>query len=344
MSLLVDIKKQFKGFTLSVQFESGGIPLGILGASGSGKSITLKCIAGIETPDEGHIEVNGRVLYSSAKKINLKPRKRQVGYLFQNYALFPNMTVEQNIACALGGNRADKSKVIGELVGKYKLAGLEKRYSAQLSGGQQQRVALARILAYNPQVLLLDEPFSALDAHLKEMLQIEMRDLLRDYDGDTILVTHNRDEAYRLCPSLMVLENGKAKAIGNTRDMFKNPGNVAVARLTGCKNISRAKKVAGNTVKALDWGCELLVEGEIPAGLTHVGVRAHFFTPCSVGNVNAIPVAITERIESPFEWNVLFCNREAESETSAMWWKYARENMWMRTPSIYVLHLKMCFC
>ena len=142
MSLKVEIRKRFKGFLLEVKFDSGGETLGILGASGSGKSMTLKCSAGVETPDEGHIELNGRVLYDSAQKINLKPQQRGVGYLFQSYALFPNMTVEKNIACALQGTKREKQKQVAALVEKYHLAGLEKRYPAQLWGGQQPGGAL----------------------------------------------------------------------------------------------------------------------------------------------------------------------------------------------------------
>lgn len=325
MSLSVDIKKRFKDFTLNVQFESDGMPLGILGESGSGKSMTLKCIAGIETPDEGRIVLNGRTLFDSDEKVNVKPQKRRVGYLFQSYALFPNMTVEQNVACGMKGDKGEKAKRIAGLLGRYGLTGLEKRYPSQLSGGQQQRVALVRILAYEPEVLLLDEPFSALDAHLKEALQIEMMNLLEDYKGDAVMVTHNRDEAYKLCKNLVVLKGGTVQASGDTRDMFAKPGNVTAARLTGCKNFSRAEKLTDDKVRAVDWGCELTVEGPIPAGLTHVGVRAHYFVPGTNGAaVNAIPVRVNECIESPFEWNVLFQNAQAGPEVGKIWWKYAK--------------------
>src|SRR5665647_158256 len=144
MSLLVNIKKKFKGFTLDVHFETGEGYLGILGASGSGKSMTLKCIAGIETPDEGRIILNGRVLYDSENKINLKPQSRNIGYLFQNYALFPNMTVEDNIGAGIKLPRNEKKQKINELIKTIHLQGLEHKYPSMLSGGQQQRVALAR--------------------------------------------------------------------------------------------------------------------------------------------------------------------------------------------------------
>ena len=178
MSLKVHIKKDYGSFKLNVDFETSHAPLAILGSSGSGKSLTLKCIAGIEKPDEGYIELNGRVLFDSEKKINLTPQQRKVGYLFQNYALFPNMNVVQNIMCGLTHYQCkkgstlkqkyeEKLRKVVEFLEFFQLKGLEKHKPHQLSGGQQQRVALARILASQPEVLLLDEPFSALDEHLR---------------------------------------------------------------------------------------------------------------------------------------------------------------------------------
>ena len=172
--------------------------MGILGASGCGKSMTLKSIAGIVTPDSGRIALQyakgeaagGRVLYDSALKINEKPQMRRVGYLFQNYALFPNMSVEENIAAGLKGMEKKKAKV-GEMIERFRLTGLEKRYPGQLSGGQQQRVALARMMIGEPEVILLDEPFSALDGYLKDIMQRDMQNFLNEYTGDMILVTHN---------------------------------------------------------------------------------------------------------------------------------------------------------
>ncbi len=333
MSLLVNIRKRFKGFMLDVNFTSSGKPLGILGASGSGKSMTLRCIAGIETPDEGLIELNGRILFDSEKKINIKPQKRKVGYLFQNYALFPNMTAEENIACALSGSKAENRQSIDALITRYALSGLAKRYPAQLSGGQQQRVALARIMAYEPEVLLLDEPFSALDSYLKEALQIEMLEILSNYEGEAVMVTHNRDEVYKLSENLLVLDEGRALAMGDTRRMFENPEHLAVARLTGCKNFSRAVKSGDNRVQALDWGCELYVNKPITGDLTHIGVRAHYFVPAqNASAVNAMPIKVRKRIESPFEWNVMFQCAGYSDKSGNIWWKYAKENDVAVTP------------
>ncbi|MGX8693196.1 MAG: sulfate/molybdate ABC transporter ATP-binding protein, partial [Clostridia bacterium] len=196
MSLHVDIRKRLGSFTLDVSFTAENGVTSLLGASGCGKSMTLKCIAGIEKPDEGRIELDGRVLFDSETGVNLPPQKRRVGYLFQNYALFPNMTVAQNIFCGLNRekDRALKERRLREMLRMMQLEGLEERKPAQLSGGQQQRVALARILVNDPQILLLDEPFSALDGHLRDSLKVEMRDLLERFGREVLMVTHDRNE------------------------------------------------------------------------------------------------------------------------------------------------------
>ena len=183
--LKVNIQKELKEFDLDVDFELKSKRLGILGPSGCGKSMTLKSIAGIVNPDDGFISLNDTVYFDSSNKTNLKPQKRNVGYLFQNYALFPNMTVEENIAIGLGKD-CDKNH-LSEIIKRFHLNGLEKRYPRQLSGGQQQRVALARIMAYGPDVILLDEPFSAMDTFLKEQLRLELVNSLRDFDGFSIM-------------------------------------------------------------------------------------------------------------------------------------------------------------
>ena len=196
--LKVDIQMELKEFDLDVDFELKNGRLGILGPSGCGKSMTLKSIAGIVTPDKGVISLDTNedtTYFDSSKKINLKPQDRNVGYLFQNYALFPNMTVEENIA--IGVSKNDEAKTVSDMIKRFHLEGLEKRYPRQLSGGQQQRVALARIMAYSPDVILLDEPFSAMDTFLKEQLRMELANSLKDFDGFSIMVTHDRDSKRR---------------------------------------------------------------------------------------------------------------------------------------------------
>jgi molybdate transport system ATP-binding protein len=207
MSLIVDIEKRLGAFTLRADLEArGGEALALLGPSGCGKTVTLKCVAGILTPDRGHIELDGRVLYDSRDQIDLPPQERQIGYLFQQYALFPNMTVEQNILCGIRrGGKAEKAELAAAQIRRFRLGGLEKQYPAQLSGGQQQRVALARILASGPQAVLLDEPFSALDMITKGKMHEWYLSVMRSLRLSTILITHDVDEAILLSDRICLL-------------------------------------------------------------------------------------------------------------------------------------------
>lgn len=279
MGVSVRIKKRLDNFLLDISFESDSKRIGILGASGCGKSMTLKSIAGIETPDEGKIEAGGRMLFDSSARINLKPQKRNAGYLFQNYALFPTMTVEKNIAAGLRGSKAEIAARVKEMVEKFQLKGLEKRLPSELSGGQQQRTALARIMAYEPDIILLDEPFSALDMYLKDQLQRELAEMLEDYEGTVILVSHSRDEVYRFSEELLVIDKGKIAVSGRTKDIFENPVSKEAARLTGCKNFSRIHRTDEHTAQALDWNVTLRTAREIPEDALWLGYRAHDFIP-----------------------------------------------------------------
>ncbi len=323
MSLTAEIHKQFSGFRLDISVAADNNIVGLLGASGSGKSMTLRCIAGIETPDSGRIVLNDRVLFDSEKKINLPPRKRRVGYLFQNYALFPNMTVEQNIAAGLVPGRDDAERIVKEMVGRFRLEGLEKRYPSQLSGGQQQRVALARILAYGPDVIMLDEPFSALDTYLREQLQMQVLEVLSSYGGDVLLVTHSRDELYRFCEESVVLENGQAVSGGKTEELFRRPGHVTAARLTGCKNISPIRKLGARRLLALDWGLELETAEDIGEDITHAGIRAHEFFPAEGGGNNVFRGIWRQTLRDPFEWtlSIVPVTPDGGEAPGNLWWK-----------------------
>lgn len=316
--LKVNIQKKLKEFDLDVDFELKKGCLGILGPSGCGKSMTLKSIAGIVDPDDGIISLTmdeETVYFDSDKKINLKPQKRNVGYLFQNYALFPNMTVEENVAIGLSKN--DDGKIVSEMIKRFHLEGLEKRYPRQLSGGQQQRVALARILAYGPDVILLDEPFSALDTYLKEQLRIELVNMLKDFYGFSILVTHDRDEAFQFCDELLILDQGKIIARGETHEIFENPKKVEVARLTGCKNIFEIEIIDEHHFKSPEWEITFEVSEKITPNITHVGIRAHDFTPAEKDDVNSINTANASKLEMPFEWEITLAN--------GLWWKIEKQ-------------------
>lgn len=300
MSLSVDIEKKLGSFHLKVRFEAENEVLALLGASGCGKSMTLKCISGIEKPDRGCIILDGRTLFDSEKHIDLPPQKRRVGYLFQQYALFPNMTVEQNIACGLRGGKKARG-AISEIIKMMHLEGLEKQRPHQLSGGQQQRTALARILVNDPDILLLDEPFSALDSHLRFRLEQEVRDVIRRFGKTVLLVSHDRDEVFRLSDSIAVINNGQIEAIGKKHAVFANPETTTGASLTGCKNISPATIVDDTHVIAEDWGVTLTVPNT--HNVSHVGIRMH---DVSIGGgENAELCRVVYEIENPFSYTVM---------------------------------------
>jgi molybdate ABC transporter permease protein len=300
--LFVNIEKILPSFDLKVAFTTDEQPLGLLGGSGAGKSMILRCIAGIETPTRGRIVLNGRVLFDSEKGINLPSRDRRIGFLVQNYALFPHMSVAQNIAFGLPKKlSAGSIRVqVEEQLLAMQLEGLGDRYPHQLSGGQQQRVALARALASQPEALLLDEPFSALDTHLRSQLEQQMTATLADYPGVTLFVTHNMEEAYRLCPNLLVLEHGRAVHHGSKYDIFERPMTVGVAQITGCKNFSRAILQSPQQVEATDWGCTLQIVEPINSELSHIGIRAHqiIFTN-DLSRENTFPCWVVQTSETP---------------------------------------------
>lgn len=274
MALEVAIKKYYPDFSLDVNFYTEKGILGVLGASGCGKSMTLKCIAGIETPDEGKIILNGRVLFDSEKKINLSPQKRNIGYLFQNYALFPHMNVEENIAVGIK-IKEEKNEIIAKYLKIFHLEKLKKAYPKNLSGGQQQRVALARIFASQPDILMLDEPFSALDDFLKWQVELELAKVLKLYGKNVLFVSHNRDEIYRFCDEIMVLSQGKTVSFSTKKDLFEKPNSIAASKLSGYKNHSRIEKVDKYLCRAIDWNIDLTVTSEISDKDRYIGIRAH---------------------------------------------------------------------
>ena len=240
MAVKVNIEKNFRDFSLKVDFEGSSAAIGLLGASGSGKSMTLRCIAGIETPDKGRIVINGKTVFDSEKGINLKPQKRRIGYLFQNYALFRYMTVYDNVAFGLKVQKVDKKTIdtrVRELVKLVGLEGLEKRYPSQLSGGQRQRVAFARALAPNPQVLLLDEPFAAIDAKIRQELRSWLKEMIEKLGITSIFVTHDQDEAIEVADEIIITNAGRIEQKGTPVEVYRNPETAFTASFFGQPSI-----------------------------------------------------------------------------------------------------------
>ena len=278
--LTVDIQKNLSSFQLNVRLSAQQETLGILGGSGAGKSLLLRCIAGVETPTRGKIVLNGRSLFDAKQQINLPSHRRNVGLVFQNYALFPHLTIAQNVGFGLQKlSKAERSRRVAQQLELVQLPELGDRYPHQLSGGQQQRVALARALATEPAALLLDEPFSALDTYLRSQLERQLIQRLSTYAGVTLFVTHNLEEAYRACENLLVMSGGSAIAAGAKHHIFEHPQTVRVAQLTGCKNFSQAVVSADSRgvqrVEAIGWGITVQVTEAIPVALSNIGIRAH---------------------------------------------------------------------
>ena len=300
MALTVRIQRRYGGFLLDADFTAeDGEALALLGASGCGKSVTLKCIAGIDRPDAGRIELDGRVLFDGAAGINLPPQRRRVGVLFQNYALFPNMTVEQNVAVCLGRlDRRQRRQRTGELLALLRLEGQRDLYPRQLSGGQQQRTALARILAAEPRALLLDEPFSALDSFLKWQLEQELREVLDRFPGPVLWVSHDRGEVYRNCRRVCVLEGGRSSPAAEMRELMADPVTVSAARLSGCRNCVPVRPGPGpGLAEVPDWGLTLRTASPWREGTAFLGIRADRVHPAGPGESNAFPCRVVRAAE-----------------------------------------------
>ena len=331
--IYVDIEKKFGKFTLKTKFQFDNEIMGLLGASGSGKSLTLKCIAGIEKPDKGRIILNDRVLFDSEKKINISPKDRKIGYLFQDYALFPNMNVYENIKVGIReGENFDK--LIMEKLEEMRISHLKDKKINEISGGEKQRVALARLLINKPEIILLDEPFSALDDYLKSKIELEVSEVLRNYKIPTILVSHSRAEAYRLCNEICVMSNGKSEDLMNKKELFKNPKTFSSCLISGCKNFSKIEKISENRLRALDWNIELETSDTILEEHKILGIRAHLIE-LEKSDENSFAVEVERVVEDVFTYIILVRKKDAKNsiriEVDKHIWKKVenRENLFI---------------
>jgi molybdate transport system permease protein len=305
-NLEIAIAKSLEHFNLDVKFSASRGAMGLLGASGAGKSMTLRMIAGIVQPDSGRISLNGRLLFDSSVRVNIAPASRKIGVVFQDYALFPKMTVAENVGFGLSALTADERRVrIQTHLERMRIAELSDRYPSEISGGQRQRVAIARCMAIEPDALLFDEPFAALDPHLRRQMEEQLRETLADFNGAVVFVTHDMEEAFRFCTDLLVLDSGRVIASGPKHQLFERPQLVAAARLTGCKNIVSARKIAERRIAIDAWNCELESAATVPDLLTHVGLRSHQieFQPAPQGD-NIFPCWLVGTSEAPHEMTV----------------------------------------
>ncbi|MBR0032853.1 MAG: ATP-binding cassette domain-containing protein [Treponema sp.] len=325
--LVVRIEKNLVDFFLRADFETDSNPLAVLGESGAGKSMLLKCVAGIETPDSGKIILNGVPLFDSEKRINLPPQKRRVGYLFQNYALFPNMNVYKNIS-----STAKNKDAAAFYIKRFALCGKEKFFPNQLSGGEQQRVALARLLASEPDVLLFDEPFSALDSNRKSELERMILDLLEEKKCPSILVTHDRNEAFRLSEKIAVMEKGHLLEPQDKHDFFENPKTLCSALLSGCKNISRLEWIDENTAFASEWGIKIRVAEKNHNKPPYAGFRAHYLVQTNApfeSDENIFSCCIKRVIEDAFSFIIYFTQNTYSEQEKLISWEVEKE-LWKK--------------
>lgn len=301
--LEIQVEKTLEHFDLRVELRAGRGAVGLLGASGAGKSMTLRMISGIVTPDRGRIVLNGRVLLDTATGQNISAARRKIGVVFQDYALFPRMTVAENVGFGLTSIPQRERRVrVQKQLERMHIAELADRFPAEISGGERQRVAIARCMAIEPDALLLDEPFAALDPHLRRQMEEQLRETLADYNGAVIFVTHDMEEAFRFCSDLLVLDSGRVIASGPKHQLFERPQTVAAARLTGCKNIVPAIRMAADRIAVNAWNCELHAAGPVPDALSHVGFRSHqiAFQPDPEGQ-NTFSCWLMSTSEAPHE-------------------------------------------
>lgn len=344
MAITVNIHKRLGKFALKVNFQAPNGVHGLLGASGCGKSVTLLCIAGVVKPDSGYIEIDGQVLFDSEHKIDLIPQKRRVGLLFQNYALFPNMTVEENLRAALHSKPTKgKDEAIKEMIRRFHLQGLEDHRPVQLSGGQQQRTALARILLSEPRLLMLDEPLSALDSYLRHQTELELMEIFDSFAGTVLFVSHSRGEVRRLCKSVTIINNGQGEGSIPVEQFFEFPQTISQAITAGWQNYSKIKKIDEHHLLAEDWGIELTFP-QIPQDCQYIAIRSNNLQMADTPGENIFPVKILRAVADINFTTLILSTQEDSTNTLRLetdsFTPSPNENTYLNIPSSNVIFLK----
>jgi molybdate transport system ATP-binding protein len=320
--LEIAIKKTLPDFHLNIELFADREILSVLGPSGSGKTMTLLCIAGLLRPDEGTIKLNGRTLFSSESKVSLPPQKRKIGFVFQNYALFPHLTVAENIAYGIGNlTKKKQAGKVADLLEIINIPGLKKRYPAELSSGQQQRVALARAVAPEPEALLLDEPFSALDLFRRERLEFELLNLQKYYSGDILFVTHDLAQGFKLGERIAIYDNGTIIQCEHKDTVITRPANLTAAKLTGVKNIFGGiiTAIENNSVclYAPAFRQSLKVENCSTKGLNleqivNIGIRPEHIGLANNSNENSVVCKLDQVVEGVTTLNYYYHAKEGD--------------------------------
>lgn len=318
-----DLKKNFghvealKGVSLDV---AEGEKVVVIGPSGSGKSVLIRCMNALERPDSGELTVDGMDLM--ARKVNSRALASRVAMVFQGYNLYPHKTVLENVTFApekvLKVPAAEAKARALEYLERVGLTSKLDKYPDQLSGGQQQRVALARMLAARPGILMLDEPFSALDAHLKGVLEQNLVSLFSAFEGTILYVSHDIDEALRFCDRIAVVEAGRLVEVGSGDALVNRPQSVAGLKLSGCKNVTPAERIGEHEVYLPRWGIAVRTADAVPETVRCLGLRAFFVERASGPGENCYRVRVDRTSDSRFERTVLlgFLDRERAAESA----------------------------
>ena len=328
MKLRVDIMKNIGDFRLDAQMEAGEGALALLGASGSGKSAALRCIAGLSSPDEGRVMLDGEPLFDSSRHIDIPPQKRRIGLLVPGYALFPHLTVRRNVAAA--PSRADRERVTEETLQRFRLTETADLKPAQLSALERQRVALARLSASRPAAILLDEPLFGLDGFAKDRMEQELSAFLSDFNGPVIWASHDKGEAYRNCASVCVMENGISQETISAERLLNNPGTESAARLSGCENIVDAIP-RHNAIFLPQWGVTLRPSYEIPPLLRRVGIRARHVRISEPALVNAFAASVVRVVED-VSFTVALLRPNGAAEDAPLLRMELERNAWRNAP------------
>ena len=330
MKLRVDILKNAANFRLDVQLEAEEGTVALLGASGSGKTLTLRCIAGLDTPDEGRVILDDEPLYDSSRHVNLTPQQRRIGLLVPGYALFPHLTVRQNISASLENNR-ERERVAEEMIRRFRLSEVAERKPRQLSELDRLRTALARLTASRPAALLLDEPLSMVDSFARFELEQELTAFLTAFQRPVIWASDDRGEVYRNCDSVCVLENGLSQELISAERLLNHPGTECAARLSGCKNIVSAI-ARHNAVFIPEWGVTLRSSYPIPPLLHRVGIRAHQVHIAEPSLVNTFAVTV-ERVIEDVSCTIVLLRPDGADESAPLLRMELDRGLWRTTPN-----------
>lgn len=327
---MIEIKDLHKSFgSLNVlnginEHISRGEKVVVIGPSGSGKSTFLRCLNMLETPTSGEILFDG--VSMTDPKTNINEMRRKMGMVFQHFNLFNNLTILDNMTLApVRLKLKSKAEAKEDAMALLKRVGLEDKamsFPSQLSGGQKQRCALARMLIGRPGILMLDEPFSALDSYLRWELERELLSTLREYDGTVLFVSHDRDEVYRISDRIAVYQNGTIDVIGDKWELFRQPITCTAAILTGCKNVAEAS-YSEKTVTVPQWGLTLPLPADgLPDGVTHLGIRARKMLPATAPGPRCFRYAVAEEIDGAFS-DILMIR--LEGGTDLMRWEITKD-------------------